>query len=188
MSRMKPIEINHADSRTKSLLSEVQRTLGMTPNLVKTMASSPAVLEAYLQFLRSLKRGKLGSKLREQIALTVAHINACHYCLSAHAAMAELHGLDQGELMANMRGSSSDPKTAAVLRFARKMVELNGCVTDEQVESVRNAGYDDCEIAEIVAAVALNIFTNYFNHVAQAESDFPAIEVAVEELAAANAY
>jgi len=60
------------------------------------------------------------------------------------------------------------------LVFARKIVQDRGVVTDEDVEQLRRAGYTDGEIGEIVANVALNLFTNDFNHVAATELDFPA--------------
>jgi hypothetical protein len=59
-------------------------------------------------------------------------------------------------------------------RFACKVVQDRGVVADSDVEQIRRAGYTDGEVGEIVANVALNIFTNYFNHVAATELDFPA--------------
>ena len=79
MPRLRAIETAEAAPRAKSLLGGVQKKLGMTPNLMRTMANSPAVLEAYLGFSNSLVQSSLSPKLREQIALTVGEVNRCRY-------------------------------------------------------------------------------------------------------------
>lgn len=182
MPRIEAIETIDAAPKAKALLEGVQKKLGMTPNLMSTMASSPAVLEAYLGFSTSLGQSSLSPKLREQIALTVGEVNQCGYCLAAHCALGKMAGLGDEEIADSRRGASTDRKTESILQFARKIVTERGRVSDDDVQSVRTAGANDTEIVEIVAAVALNIFTNYFNHVAGTEIDFP--EVASAEAVA----
>ena len=168
MPRLKAIETAEAEPEAQALLEGVQQKLGMTPNLMRTMANSPAVLEAYLGFSNAIGKGRLTPKLREQIALTVGELNGCQYCLSAHSALGKMVGLSNEEI--------ADRKTEAVLQFARKVVAERGRVSDDDVASLRAAGTTDAELAEIVGAVALNIFSNYFNHVAESEVDFPEVE------------
>lgn len=175
MPRLNAIEATRAEAKTKSLLEGVQKKLGMTPNLMRTMANSPAVLEAYLGFSNTLGHTSLSPKLREQIALTVGESNRCQYCLSAHTALGKMAGLSDEEVTDSRRGESPDRKTEAVLQFAGKIVSERGWVSDADVAAVRAARVTDAEIAEIVAIVALNIFTNYFNHVAETDVDFPEV-------------
>lgn len=175
MARLNPVNPETATGKAKELLDEAQKKLGGVPNLLKTFANSPAVLEAYLGFSGALAHGKLRAKVREQIALTVGQANDCDYCLSAHSAFARSAGLNDAQIEAARRGTSDDGKTQAALRFASDIVDKQGFVTDDDLAAVRDAGYGDGEIAEIVAAVALNIFTNYFNHVADTEVDFPKV-------------
>jgi uncharacterized peroxidase-related enzyme len=137
------------------------------------MANSPAVLDAYLGFSSALTGGELPAKLRESIALTVGEANGCQYCVSAHSALGSGAGLSDQEIADSRRGASTDLESAAALRFARKIVAERGRVSDEDVTALREAGFDDGGIAEIVANVAINLFTNYFNHVAETEIDFP---------------
>lgn len=174
MSRIHPVERN-ANSTTRELFAAVEKKLGIVPNLVSTMANSPVVAQAYLGFSQTLSGGLLPAPLREQIALTVGETNQCDYCVAAHCFLGSKAGLSESELAEARHGSASDEKTNAALVFARKIVEDRGHVTDEDVEEVRQVGYSDGEIAEIVANVALNIFTNYFNHVADTEVDFPSV-------------
>ena len=176
MPRLKAIETAEAEPKAKAFLEGVQKKLGMTPNLMRTMANSPAVLEAYLGLGNTLGKGTLSPKLREQIALTVSELNGCHYCLSAHTALGKMVGLGDEEITDSRRGLSPDRKTEAVLQFARKVSSERGWVSDDDVASLRAAGTTDAELAEIVGVVALNIFSNYFNHVADTDVDFPEVE------------
>ncbi len=177
MARIQPIEIDQTDGKTKSMLENVNTSLGMVPNLMRTLGHSPAALEAYLGFGKALGGGGLTAKLREQIALTAANVNACEYCASAHTALGKKFGIDEAELKRNLHASSRNPKVEAALQFARAVIIRQGWVTDEEFDRIREAGYGDGEINEIIATTALSIFTNYFNHVAETKVDFPLVEV-----------
>jgi uncharacterized peroxidase-related enzyme len=172
MARINPVQ-RDANSRTRDLLEATEKKMGMVPNLVATMAQSPVVAKAYLESSQILARGSLSAALREQISLAVSEADQCEYCLSAHSFLGSKVGLDESELLDARHATSSDSKINAALVFARKIVENRGHVSDEDVEEVRSAGYTDGEIVEIVANVCMTIFTNYFNHVAGTEVDFP---------------
>jgi uncharacterized peroxidase-related enzyme len=181
MPRIKPINRHATDAATGRLLDSVHKKLGIVPNLIATMANSPAVANAYLGFSQTLSTGTLPARLREQLALVVGEANSCQYCVAAHTALGKGAGLSEGETCDARRAVAADDKERAALEFARTIVTDRGNVSDGDVHALHQAGYTDGEIGEIVANVALNIFTNYFNHVAGTEVDFPA----VPELAAA---
>ncbi len=176
MPRLTAIDPAQTEGKTKALLDGVQKALGMTPNLVRTLANSPAALEAFLSFGQALGRGNLDAETREAIALAVAGENGCDYCASAHTAAGGRLGVPPEELRANLEGHSGDPKRGAILRFARAVVVERGWVSDADLSEARAAGLSDGEITEVVAAVAANIFTNYLNHVAGTEVDFPLVQ------------
>jgi uncharacterized peroxidase-related enzyme len=150
----------------------------MVPNITRLMANSPAALEGYLTFSGALANGSLDPQLRERIAIAVATENLCDYCLSAHTAAGKMLGLSREELSAAQQGKSSDEKDTVALHFATKIVRDRGWVADEDVTALREAGFDDGQIVEIIATTVLNIFTNYFNHVAETEIDFPVVKTA----------
>ena len=177
MNRIPPIDLDAAEGKARTLLDGVKRSLGVTPNMMRALAHSPAALESCLTFSKTLGGGRLGPALGEQIALAVAGANGCEYCASAHTLLASKAGVGKGEAAENLEGRSGDAKTGAALRFARSLVAKRGFVDDAEVEAVRAAGFDDGAIAEMIAHVALNTFTNYFNHVAQTEVDFPRVAV-----------
>ncbi len=177
MPRIKAVNPAEATGKTKQLLDAVQSKLGITPNLMRTLAASPAALEGYLNFSGALAGGLLDAKLREQIALVVAQANSCEYCLSAHATIGQMVGLQPEEIEASRRSHSADAKRNAALTFAQTIVAQRGELSDGDVDKVRKAGYGDGEITEIIANVAVNIFTNYFNHIAQTYVDFTRVLV-----------
>lgn len=171
-----PATIEDAPAQSRPFLETVEKQLGTVPNLFRLVANSPAAIEGYLELFGALSKGKLPAATRERIALAVAEINGCGYCLSAHTYLGKnLARLDDAEIAANRNGGSNDPKADAAVRFAVKVVEARGHVSDEDVRTVRLAGYDDAQIVEIVQHVALNIWTNYINEVARTPVDFPVV-------------
>jgi len=182
MSRIRAVDHAHAPAASKPLLDAVQQSLGLTPNLFKVTAHSPHTLEGLLGLNGSLSKGRLTAAEREAIALTVAQINGCNYCLSAHSALGRGAGLSDSDIADARRATSSDPKLAAILDFARTLVLSRGHAGDQDLAGLRALGLGDAEILEIVGNTVLNIFTNYINNAAGTEVDFPLVEA---ELSAA---
>ena len=170
--------IDTAPSAAKPLLEAVNKQLGSVPNLFRVVANSPAALEGYLSLNGALAKGSLDAKTRERIALAVAEINSCGYCLAAHTYLGKnLAKLDDAEIAANRNGASNDLKADTAVRFAAKVVRERGHVSDADVVAVKAAGFDDAQIVEIVVHVALNTLTNYVNEVAKTVIDFPVVQV-----------
>lgn len=173
MSRLEQLQPTDATGRTAELFAGIKQKLGTVPNMMRAMGASPAALGAYLSLSGGLAEGSLTARQREQIALAVGQANGCDYCLSAHSALGKMAGLTAEEIRDARLGSAIDPRDDALLRFARKLVVERGHVADSDLDQLRHHGFTDGDIAEVVANVALNIFTNYFNHVADPEIDFP---------------
>ncbi len=178
MSRIAiPATIEAAPVASQPLLEAVKAQLGVVPNLFRLVANSPAALEGYLGLSGALGKGSLPPPTRERIALAVAEINGCSYCLSAHTYLGKnLARLDDAEITANRNGASNDPKADAAVRFAAKVARERGHVAEEDLRAVKMAGYDDAQLIEIVLHVALNTWTNYINEVAKTDIDFPVVE------------
>ena len=177
MTRIAPVTNDKASPQAAQLLEGVNRSLGMTPNLMQTIAHSGPALAAYLGFGQALSKSSLSAQEREQIALASAGVNSCEYCASAHTALGSMVGLSEDELATNLTGDSRDSRTSAILAFAVAIIEKRGWVSDEDLSAARSADLSEAEIVEIVAVTAINIFTNYFNHVADTEVDFPTVKV-----------
>jgi uncharacterized peroxidase-related enzyme len=184
MARIDSVSLEAATGRARDLLGAVKDKLGLVPNMHRAMAHSPAALDGYLRLSEALAKGTVSARVREQIALAVAQANGCDYCLAAHSAVGRMVGLTAEQIRDSRLGLAVDPKADALVRLARRVVETRGQVDDADLDDVRQAGFDDGAIAEVVANVALHVLTNYFNLVARTDLDFPAAPALAEEPAA----
>jgi uncharacterized peroxidase-related enzyme len=169
------LTLDSATDVQREQLVASEKQLGRLPNLYAALANGPAALEGYLALRNALSRGVLSARLREQLALLVASDNGCTYCVSAHSLRGGRMGLTEDELARTRRADDVDPRAAAVLRLAREVLAARGNVSDQTLADVRVAAVTDAEIAETVAHVALNVLSNYFNHVARPDLDFPEV-------------
>ena len=174
MARIQPNK--NPDAKSKELLNGVEKMLGSTPNVFTTLAHSPAALGVFVGAIGALGASKLPGGLREQLALTVASANGCDYCASAHTTLGKMNKVPEADLTLALSAKSPDSKTQVALAFARKLVIERGHVADADLDGLRRAGYSEGEIVDIVAVVGINIFTNYFNHVAETDIDFPVVK------------
>lgn len=177
MPRIAPATIETAPDNAKPLMEAVQKKFGGIPNILATMGHSAAVLGSYLQLGEQLSHSSLSPALREQLALAIAGKNQCGYCASAHTAIGAGLKLEADEMTQNLSGQATDAKTQAAIDFVVKLVEQRGHVSDADVQAVKDAGYSDAQVLEMVVVVTMNIFTNYFNHVVDTEIDFPNVEL-----------
>lgn len=184
MPRIQPVVHSEATGDAKALLDGVQSALGMVPNIFATFVHSPKALEGFLALNQALGGGQLPGPLREQIALTIAGANTCDYCASAHSALGKGQGLSGEEMTANLGGRSTDLTTQAALTFVRKAVDQRGKVADTDVQSLRDAGFTEGQIVEVIFHIGVNILTNYFNHIVETDIDFPAVSATAQNAAA----
>ncbi|QEA13755.1 carboxymuconolactone decarboxylase family protein [Comamonas flocculans] len=160
---------------SQTLLAEIHGAFGATPNMFKAVANAPAALQSMWAAFGALGKGRLGARLGEQIAVAIANRNRCEYCLAAHTVLGGKAGASPAEMAAAQVGQSDDPRTAAALEFALKVVQQRAQITDADVARLRSAGFDDGQIVEIMAHVALNLFTNYVNVALDVPLDFPRV-------------
>lgn len=175
-TRIKTLNPDTTTGKSKELFDAVQNKLGFIPNLIKVFGNSPATLQSYLSLGELVGSGNFSNKFREQLALAIAEENSCNYCLSAHTAIGKMNGLTEGETEENRQGRSSDAKVAAGLQFAQEVTKNRGKVSSEAIAAVKGAGYNDEDVLEIVLNVVSNTLTNYVNHIAETEIDFPQVE------------
>ena len=177
MNRVPLIDRNATSVERKQTLDAIHAAFGATPAMFRAVANSPAALNSMWGSFAALGDGAIGARLGEQIAVAIANRNACNYCLAAHTALGMKAGMSAEVMAAAQAGESSEPKTRAALQFALKLVEQRGQVDAADVENVRKAGFNDEEIVEILAHVALNLFTNYVNIALEVPVDFPTVRL-----------
>lgn len=175
MSRINLVTDAQANTEQQALYAAIQGQLGMVPNFLKIFANSPAALRAFLGLHGIANEGSLDPQTRERIALGLAEQNACEYCVSAHTAIGRKAGLSSVEIEANRAGTSQDAKASVAVKFARSLAANSGEVTTAELLEIRNAGYNDAEIVEIITHVGMNILTNILGKASRVEIDFPKV-------------
>jgi uncharacterized peroxidase-related enzyme len=177
MARINIVTAESANPEQTSLYTAIQAQLGMVPNFLKVFANSPAALRAFLGLHGIAGEGSLDPQTRERIALALAQHNSCEYCLSAHTAIGRKAGLDGAEIEANRAGTSRDEKAAVAVRFARSLVTHMGEVTTAELVEMRDAGYSESDIVEVITHVGMNILTNLLGKAGRVDIDFPKVEL-----------
>ncbi len=163
MSVLAPIDLSSAPDQTRELLDGLQQRLGRIPNMMRVMAHSPTVLGGYLDFTYGMQQTTLPWSLRNQLALVVAETTGSRYFLSLAEALGRRDGLSAEEIAAARRAESRDPRASAALRFAANLVRERGHLPADEAAALRQAGFSDEQLVEIVALVGLNLFRSYFN-------------------------
>lgn len=178
MQNIPALPLDSAAEGVAPLFAAIKGQMGGVPNIFRTMANSPVALEAFLGFNGGLGNGRLSAAQRESIALACAGSNGCDYCASAHSALGAMAGLSKEEMTANLRGTSDDAKNLALVTFVRAVVAKRGQLDAGELAAFQAAGFDAGETVEVLANIAVNIFTNYFNHIAGTEIDFNVVSTA----------
>lgn len=175
MSRVPLVDASSAPAASQDVLRQIHGAFGATPNMFRAVANSPAALHSMWAAFGALGNGTLPAPLSEKIAVAIADSNRCEYCLAAHTALGKKAGASAEQMAAAQAGRADDPRTAAALDFALKVVRDRGQVGDADVVALRQAGFDEGQIVELLAHVALNLFTNYVNVVFDVPVDFPKV-------------
>lgn len=175
-TRIETLNPETTTGKSKELFNAVQNKLGFIPNLIKVFGNSPATLQTYLSLGELTASGNFSNKYREQLALAIGESNECNYCLSAHTAIGKMNGLTEEQTVQSRQGFANDDKAQAGLQFAKAVTENRGQVSTEAIAEVKAAGFNDGDVLEIVLNVVSNTLTNYVNHIAETEIDFPSVE------------
>ena len=171
MSRIHPIEVESAPPKARELLDEYAARAGEPGPMVRAMANAPALLRGYLDLNRAMKRSHFDRRVTERIALAAQAWIGCDYCLAAHAAAAARLGLSERDIALARQGTATDPAVAAIVAFGQQVLAAPAEITDADVDRLREHGYTDEQIAEVVGIVSLMLLTGAFNLVAGIDSN-----------------
>lgn len=173
MSRIEQVAVEEAKPELKDVYQNVKKKIGAVPNFMQYLGNSPAALKGFLGLLQAVEQTTLNPKLREQIALAVSEANHCNYCLAIHTHLAKMAGLPDQEIILARKSEAQDPKTKAILKFVRHVVDKRAIVSNEEIESLKATGITDSELVEIILNINLSMFTNYFNLIVDPKSEWP---------------
>jgi uncharacterized peroxidase-related enzyme len=175
MNQFHPVDPQTASAEAKVALDRVQATFGGTPNLMKMVAIAPDLLNGVVALNQAVTSGDLAPALVEQIALLASGINQCEYCVAVHVHVGQQMGISRPELLANLQGEASDPTAQAVLNFTSAVVRDRGQVNPAMVQDLRDRGFTNKAILEIVGVIGLYTLLNYVKHLTQPVLDFPIV-------------
>jgi uncharacterized peroxidase-related enzyme len=173
MPRLNVVAPDKATGKVAELYSGLKKAIGAVPNIYQSVANSPAALDILLGMGAKLKEGGLTGAETETIKLIVAQTYGCNYCLAAHTMVGKKAGLSEADTIAIRRGDISEPKLAALAGFVGKAVQPAGSITDQDLQALRSAGFDDARVTEALMVLAQTVFTTLFNRVNQTSLDFP---------------
>jgi len=174
MARLNVLDPETTKGWTGRLLKKVQEGLGVVPNMFKAMGNSAWTLEGFLTLNGNLGQGELGAVLVKTIILATSELNGCEYCVSAHTEMARNSDLLTPEQSLDARRLKGiDDKSTAALTFVKRAWDTKGKVSDADLKAVRDAGFGDTEIVEILGVMALATLANYVSNVGELDMDFP---------------
>ncbi len=175
MTRIPVHSVASAPEGSRDALKALEARFGKVLNIHGAMAHTPAVLQTYAAIQQVMQDvGTFDGATREAIALAVANVDDCAYCQAAHTAGGKAAGLSEQQTVDIRRGQVDDPRLAALLALVREQTAEVGSVQDSTWQAALDAGWSDEELTETSAVVALNLFTNYFNHLVQTDLDLPA--------------
>lgn len=177
MNRVPLVDRAATTSDRRELLDQIHAAFGMTPNMFRAVANSRPALQSMWGSFRALGSGCIDARLAEQVAVAIANHNACEYCLAAHTMLGRKAGASAAEMAAAQAGQSDDPRTRAALDFALTVVAQRGQVDAGAVQALRDAGFSDEALVELLAHIALNLFTNYVNIALAVPVDFASVNL-----------
>jgi AhpD family alkylhydroperoxidase len=180
MPRLRPLDPEQASGGTaRTLLRGIIDRHGDAGPMVRTMAHSPALLQGYLELSRAMKRSAIPRPLSERISLAIQEWLGCALCLEAHTAAGRAAGLTESDIALARQGTALDAREAALITYAMRVLTEPSTLTDVDVDELREHGWSDRVLADVVGLVALNQLTGAFNLVAGLEpatlADAPAL-------------
>jgi uncharacterized peroxidase-related enzyme len=175
MPRISAIDPQQAQGEAQDFLAAIQGKFNATPNFFRTIAHAPAMGRAFAAFNAALTGTRLSTEQRELIALTQAGFHGCPYCSAYHVYAAGKAGVSKAQAMAWLQGAASVPSDQALARFVRAVLAQRGRLSDADLQSFAQAGFDEGHMVEVMAVISANVFTNFINLAAQTEVDFPAV-------------
>ncbi|HWG66395.1 MAG TPA: hypothetical protein VN662_03125 [Rhodanobacteraceae bacterium] len=155
-----------APEKSKSALQALQKTFGMIPNLIGTMAASPVLINSLVGMFGNVHGASFSEAQVQTLLLTDAVTNRCDWAVAFHSTLALNEGIAPADVQAMRDGHSpKDPQLAPLSTLARTLIEKRGQLGDQDIDRFIKAGYDKELLLEAIAAVAASTITNYVGNV-----------------------
>lgn len=167
---------NQVDEKGQAIFDQLQKKVGMVPNLYATIGYSSNALESYLNFQGAQAKGTFKAKEREAVFLAVSEVNGCQYCLAAHTAIGKMNGFSEEETVQLRAGTIADPKLNVIVRLAAEITRTHGKPNQELLQEFFDLGYNEAALIDLISLVADKTLANYVHNITQVPVDFPATQ------------
>lgn len=158
-------------SANQALFDNLNKALGMVPNLYATIAHSENGLSRYLAFQGG--KTSLSNKEKEAVNLVVSEVNGCKYCQSAHTVLGKMNGFTETDTLDLRAGHSDNPKLDALVALAKEITETKGRVSGSTLDTFYARGYNDGNLVDLILQISDKIAMNYLHNLTQIKIDFP---------------
>jgi len=174
----------NAPEGSKPIFENLEKQIGMVPNLYATIGHSSNALSNYLTFQANQAKGTFNAKEREAIFLAVSQVNECQYCLAAHTALGKMNGFTEEETIELRIGSIQNERLSIITRLAANITKNRGRADENLVEEFFSAGFDNAALIDLISLVADKLLANYVHNLTQIPVDFPAAKPLNESVTA----
>lgn len=177
-----------APEDSQGILQGVQQAFGFVPNLMATLAESPAAVEGYATMMGIFDKSDFTATERQIVLMTNNRLNNCTYCMAAHSTISEMQGVPANAIETLRSGTAfTDTKLEALRQFTITVFENRGHLAGEDIVAFLAAGYTKANVLEVILGTSLKVLSNYTNHVAQTPVDaaFKANTWSIEQVRAA---
>jgi len=172
MANFKVPSRGEVSANNQEIFDNLNKGLGMVPNLYAVMALSETALSNYLAFQNA--KTTFSNKEKQAVNLVVSQVNECSYCQAAHTTLGKMNGLTEEQTIEIRKGSAPfDNKLDALVKLAKEITAKIGFASTETVDSFINAGYSKGQVVELVFLVAEKTAMNYVHAITKVEIDFP---------------
>lgn len=162
MSRFPVHTVASAPEESRSALRDVQSRFGTIPNLAGAMATSPVLVQAFVDIFDKVHGGSFPEQQIQTVLLTDAVTNGCAWAVALHTALGLKAGLDATDVETMRAGRSpSDGKIGALSTLARTLIEKRGRLAQEDIAQFLAAGFSEALLLEVITIVAASTITNY---------------------------
>lgn len=165
MSRYPVLSIESAPQASRPLLTQLQQTFGLIPNIAGVMAGSPTLLQGFVPLFSAVHAGSFSEAQIQTLLLTNAVTNQSVWPVAFHSALALKNGVSADDVKALRAGRAPhDQELSALANLTRALIQQRGQLEDAQISAFTSAGFLPQQVLEVIAVLAASIMTNYSAH------------------------
>ncbi|GAB1257514.1 carboxymuconolactone decarboxylase family protein [Aurantivibrio plasticivorans] len=171
-----PVHPEVATGEALAALNEAKSQFGNAINLCKVTANAPNTLKGILAYNKELSNDmELTKGEIELVAMLTSALNHCDYCVNVHMQVGKMYGLTENDLIDAMSARAQSARDQSLLNYTNELVRNRGRVSQQTLIAIREQGFSEKALLEVVGVVGIYTSLNYIRHIANPEHDFPKV-------------